>query len=109
MTDPGILLDDLKDYLCITYNDERTDLSLISALNRGMSVIEDYAGGTIDYSQRGAAQQLLFDYVRYVKSQATEMFETNFHHDLMALRIQMETEMVKNADNQDESGAATIQ
>lgn len=103
MTDPESLIDELKDFLCIAFDDERTDRALKAALSRGMSVIEDYAGATIDYSQDGAEKQLLFDYCRYVRSQAAEMFETNFRHDLIALRAKYETEAANNADGENES------
>jgi len=103
MINPDNLLEELKDYLCITYDDDRTDVTLLAALARGKSILEDYAGGSLDFSQRGAAQQLLFDYCRYVRSQATEMFEINYRHDLIALRALQETEAAKNASNQDDS------
>ena len=103
MTNPESLIDDLKDYLCISFDDERTDRALTSSLSRGQAVIEDYAGAEIDFSQEGAEKQLLFDYCRYVRSQAPEMFEINFRHDLIALRAKYETEAAKNASNKDES------
>lgn len=102
MINPEDLIDDLKDYLCISFEDERTDRALISSLNRGQAILEDYAGEKIDFSQEGAEKQLLFDYCRYVRSQAPEMFEINFRHDLIALRAKYETEAAKNASNKDE-------
>ena len=98
----GELLSDLKDYLNISYDDDRENRMLSSALQRGMSVIDEYAGADQDYMQEGAARQLLFDYCRYVRSQATEMFEINYRHDLNALREKMEIEVYRNAKNKDE-------
>ena len=80
------LLQGIKDYLNISFDDGMTDRQLTDAAGSGMSVINSYAGAEMDYSRPGAARQLLFDYCRYVRSQATEMFETNYLHDLIALR-----------------------
>lgn len=103
MNEPEELLVELKDYLNISYNDNQTDRMLLSALKRGIVIIDDYAGYAMNYSQEGAAKQLLFDYCRYVRSQATEMFEINYRHDLNALRESVEIEVSKNAKNQDET------
>lgn len=80
------LLSALKDYLQITWSDETLERKLQGALARGMSLLDSYAGAHLDYTVPGAAQGLLFDYCRYVRSDATEMFETNYRHDLMMLR-----------------------
>lgn len=90
------LFNDLKDYLNISYADEQTDRALKTALERGKKVLEDYAGTELNFDEEGAARQLLLDYCRYVRSQATEMFEVNYKHDLIALR---EIEEVKHAKN----------
>ena len=47
----GELLSDLKDYLNISYDDDRESRMLSSALQRGMSVIDEYAGADQDYMQ----------------------------------------------------------
>lgn len=92
------LLPELKDYLNISFTDEQTDRVLYGALLRGAAVLEDYAGNTLDFESEGAAKQLLFDYCRYVRSQAPEMFEINFKHDLIALRTLTETEAADEED-----------
>lgn len=84
------LLEELKDYLNISYEDEMTDRMLSGALERGKVVLDDYAGDAQDYEKEGAAKQLLFDYCRYVRSQATEMFEINYQRELIGLREQAE-------------------
>lgn len=76
----------VKDYLNISFDDEMTNRMLESAITRGESIIDSYAGTHQDYETEGAARQLLFDYCRYVRSQATELFEVNYKRDLMALR-----------------------
>lgn len=86
------LLSGLKDYLNISYKDQVTDRMLKKALERGKTVLDGYAGKPLDYEKEGAPRQLLYDYCRYVRSQATEMFEVNYKRELMALREQAETE-----------------
>lgn len=90
------LLSEVKDYLNISYEDEQTERMLKSALLRGQKVIDGYAGAEMDYEEEGLPKQLLFDYCRYVRSQATEMFEKNFGRDLSALREEAE---VRNYEN----------
>ncbi len=95
------MLDSLKDYLNITYEDEATERMLKGALARGQAVLNDYAGAELDYEREGKPRQLLFDYCRYVRSHAAEMFELNFQHDLIALReiteVQRYADQNKNA------------
>ncbi|MCM1026520.1 MAG: hypothetical protein NC432_08775 [Roseburia sp.] len=90
------MLEELKDYLNITYDDPVTDRVLQGALERGKTVLNDYAGAELDYKEAGLPRQLLFDYCRYVRSHAAEMFEVNFRHDLISLRER--TEVRKLAD-----------
>ncbi len=80
------MLQDVKSYLNITYADECTDNMLESAIKRGKKILNDYGGTELDYEEEGLPRQLLFDYCRYVRSHAEEMFEQNFMHDLIALR-----------------------
>jgi hypothetical protein len=86
------MLDSLKNYLNISYEDEDTDKMLTGAIERGKRVLNDYAGGELDYEEEGLPRQLLFDYCRYVRSHAAEMFEINFKHDLITLREKAEVE-----------------
>ena len=76
---------------------------LEGALKRGQAVLNDYAGAEQDYEQEGLPRQLLFDYCRYVRSHAAEMFEVNFRHDLGALR---ELAEVRRYADQDEAAVS---
>ena len=99
------MLEKLKEYLNITYDDEATDKMLTGALERGKRILDDYAGDKLNYDEEGLAKQLLFDYCRYVRSHAAEMFEQNFRHDLISLREM--TEVAAYA-NQKESAVSDI-
>lgn len=90
------MLSDLKEYLNISYDDAATDAVLMSAIERGKSVLDGYAGAPQNYESEGLPRQLLFDYCRYVRSHAAEMFEPNFRHDLIMLREMTEIETLKD-------------
>lgn len=86
------MLDEVKEYLNISYDDPATDKNLASALVRGKEIINGYAGKEQDYEKEGLPKQLLLDYCRYVRSHAAEMFEINYRHDLIALRDMVEVQ-----------------
>ena len=92
------MLEDIRRYLQITYEDEDTDQVLRGLIERGKQIIDDYAGTPQDYDSEGMPRQLRFDYVRYGRSHALEMFEINFRHDLIALRELAEEKMNENQD-----------
>ena len=92
------MLESLKNYLNITYEDPATDRMLADTLKRGQAVLNDYAGAEQDYDKEELPRQLLFDYCRYVRSHAAEMFEINFRHDLIALREKAEVERYADQD-----------
>jgi len=82
------LLADVKNYLDITWNDEATDKKLTGIINRGKSYLQDIASSLfIDFAVECKARSLLFDYCRYARSNALEMFEINFKSQLIGLRL----------------------
>ena len=82
------LLAAVRNYLDITYTDAATDSKLVRLLKAGQAYINNTCGAELDYSVEGQAQSLLFDYVRYARSGASEMFWINYRHELLALRIE---------------------
>jgi hypothetical protein len=85
MPDLTALLSDVKDYLNITWQDDRTDKKITGYINRGMKRLQDIAGASLDFTKEDLPRALLFDYCRYANSQALEVFETNFRGDLLEL------------------------
>ncbi|WP_308780043.1 hypothetical protein [uncultured Clostridium sp.] len=80
---------DIKDYLNITWEDERTDKKLAGMIQRGKRRLQNIAGvSSIDFIEEGLARELLFDYCRYANSHALEMFETNFIGELQSLHLE---------------------
>lgn len=84
----GVLLQDVKDYLNITWQDEKTDKNLTGIIKRGMARLTNIAGvPALDFTAEDLPRQLLLDYCRYGNSQALEMFEINFSSELLTLHI----------------------
>lgn len=81
------LLGDVRNYLDITWQDSETDRKLTGILERGMSYLDQAAGAEQDYTKEGAARALLFDYCRYARNNALELFEGNFRAELISLRM----------------------
>ena len=97
MPDITALLSDVKDYLNITWQDERTDKEITGYINRGMKRLQDIAGASLDFEAEDLPRSLLFDYCRYANSQALEVFEINFQSELLELNLRYQ---VKDYENQ---------
>lgn len=89
------LLQDIKDYLKITWNDEATNRNLLGMTKRGMAYLTDIAGAPLDFIQEDLSRQLLFDYVRYANSQALEVFSNNFLSELTDLHYSTQASLIK--------------
>lgn len=90
MAEPSVLLEDVKNYLDITWNDAGTDKKLTGIIARGMKYIDGVAGAVLDYTIEDKPRELLFEYCRYVRSNALEMFKTNYLHELLTLQMNQE-------------------
>lgn len=82
------LMDDVKNYLDITYDDDLADKKLLGIMTRGMNYLNGIAGMELNYTCENQERQLLFDYCRYARSNDLEAFKINFGSDLVMLRIQ---------------------
>jgi len=89
---PEGLLSEVKNYLDITWTDTDTDSKLTGIVERGIKYIDKIAGTEQDYTDNDKPKELLFDYCRYVRSNALEQFKTNYLHELIALRISEEVD-----------------
>lgn len=88
----GTMLDHLKNYLDITYEDAQVDKKLSGIMERGKAYLDNVAGEELDYDDNNMPRQLLFDYCRYARNNVLEMFEENFKAELIALRIGVQTD-----------------
>lgn len=87
---PEGLLEQVKNYLDITWEDDAGDKKLTGIIERGMKYINQYGGATFDYSKQEKPLELLMDYVRYVRSDALDEFTTNYLPELLSLQIYTE-------------------
>ena len=96
------LLQDVKDYLHISWNDEKTDKNLTGMIKRGMTHLNKIAGVSfLDFMAEDSPKALLLDYVRYANSQALEVFEMNFQSELLSLHLEYQTSIKEDSDNDD--------
>lgn len=84
---PDELLNEVKRYLRITWQDTETDNNLTGIIKRGMARLQEIAGAPLDFTVEDQPRALLFDYCRYANSHALEMFERNFQAELVSLNI----------------------
>ncbi|HDR7981184.1 TPA: phage head-tail connector protein [Bacillus cereus] len=77
------LLDDLKDLLKITWNDE--DAYLNSILSRGKAYLFGLTNASFDFSKEEWPKELLLERCRYVYNNAGDEFEKNYRTELSRL------------------------
>lgn len=81
------LLDDIKNYLDITWEDEKLDIKLSGMIARGMQEINNKGGEDFDYSVEDEPRSLLFTYVMYEREHALDDFWKNYRESIIGLRI----------------------
>lgn len=91
---PEGLLDAVKAYLKITWQDDATDAEITGYINRGMKRLQDIAGASLDFTVEDQPRALLLDYCRYARSQALEVFEKNFQAELLDLHFQYQAPVI---------------
>lgn len=84
------LLNDIKNYLDITWSDNAGELKLSGIIERGIKYINNIGGTEFDFSTEDKPRELLFDYCRYVRSNALDEFQKNYQHELLSLQITQE-------------------
>lgn len=75
---PDGLLADVKNYLGITWDDAATDAKTSGLIASGMAYLDKKLGDGIDYTEDGMPRTLLFEYVRYMRDSALDVFENNY-------------------------------
>lgn len=98
------LLDELKLYLDITWEDQHTDAKLSGILARAQTKICAYAGTDVEFPEGSEELQLLLDMCRYVYNNASEDFEANYLPDLLMLRAKYKTEAMPDEGEEADSG-----
>ena len=89
MSDPDpmvALLAAVKNYLQITWTDEDTDARLKELIIAGTAYLDNKLGNTGDYTVPGYPRTLLFEYVRYARDGALDVFESNYRSMILAMQ-----------------------
>ena len=84
---PNGLLEAAQNYSDITWDDPDGNKKLSGIIERGMKYLNKVAGAELDYTVEDALRALLFDYVRYVRAEALDEFQTNYLHELLTLQM----------------------
>jgi len=83
---PEGLLDDIKIYLDITWDDEQTNRRITGLIEDGMAYLDDKLGEAGDYLSPGYPRTLLKEYVRYARDAALDVFENNYQSLILAMQ-----------------------
>lgn len=77
------LLSDCKADQGVTWSDTQTDSRFHTHILNGMAYIDKRLGEAGDYTAPGDARMLLFEYVRYARAGALDVFEKNYQHIIL--------------------------
>lgn len=95
---PPKLLEDVKNYINVTWSDYATDKKVCGLIASGSAYLDLKIGGSPDYEADGMPRTLLLEWVRYAWSEALDVFEANFlpliltaQHEEVAANAQTDT------------------
>ena len=80
------LLADVNNYLDNTWKDEARDKKILGFIRSGMVYLDGKLGEEADYESDGDPRTLLFEYVRYARDGAMDLFETNYKSMILAMQ-----------------------
>jgi hypothetical protein len=83
---PEALLSDINNYLDYTWQDDARDRKTLVLIRSGMVYLNDKLGEPANYAEDGEPRTLLFDYVRYARDGATDVFEANYKSRILAMQ-----------------------
>lgn len=80
------LLAAVKIFLQVTWDDKATDDRLQGFILAGAAYLDKKRGAPADYTVPGYPRALLFEYVRYARDGATDVFENNYRPLILAMQ-----------------------
>ena len=92
------LLAAVKTYLQITWTDEETDARLTELMNAGRVYIDQKLWDNADYTIPGLPRTLLFEYVRYARDGALDVFENNYRAMILAMQHERMVEVYASTE-----------
>lgn len=94
-----ITLEDVKNYLNITYEDQDVDTKLTGILARADSNVRDLAAVAEGAELTPTEEQLVLDACRYIWNDAFEDFSRNFMSVINGARAKRQVEIVGGGEN----------
>ena len=91
------LFSDIKAYLDYAWQDESLDRKYRGFIRAGMAYLDGKYGEHPDYEADGLPRTLLFEYVRYARDGALDVFENNYTS--MILAMQNDKAVARYAEN----------
>lgn len=91
------LLNEVKSYLKITWNEEDEDIT--NLIKEGEQHLSEKIGAEIDFEKDLSAFGLLKDYCRYKRNYSIEYFEQNFLDKIVFLQLKYAGEDLKNGES----------
>lgn len=80
------LLNDIKNYLDITWDESQGDKKLEGIIKRGMAAISGKIG-ECNFYEETQERALLFDYVMYARAGEIPQFWANYKEEILSLQI----------------------
>lgn len=96
---PAELLEDVKNYLDITWADKAADRKIQNFIRSGMAYLNEKLGKAADYTSDGFPRTLLFEYVRYIRDGALDVFENNYLSLILAMQNDRKVKQYAAAQN----------
>ncbi|MBF1637576.1 MAG: hypothetical protein HXO49_03500 [Prevotella sp.] len=93
-----MLLNDVKNYLNITWEDSELDSKLSSMIERGKASLSSSIGQGLDFENDTQAKTLLLNHVMYENSAILHEFYKDYKEEITTLYI---LERVKNAKDKE--------
>lgn len=81
-----ILLAQVKNSLDITWEDDGTDEKVLNWIDSGAAYLDGKRGEAGDYLATGLPRTLLFEYARYARDAALDVFENNYQSLILAMQ-----------------------
>ena len=81
------MLEDIKKYLNISWEDDLIDEKLKELINQSKTSIKALGGVEVDFDKDTIAKELLFNRVRYAYNNSLEYFEENFHPEILRWQL----------------------
>ena len=95
------LLEAVRNYLDITWEDYAGDEKLLGIISRGMKYLDGVAGVTLDYESEDKPRELLLEYCRYVRAGAFAEFQNAYLSELITLQQNEEVKAYAAAQEED--------